>query len=66
MKVKIYYCDTELKEIEVSKDLTAHEISCTIIFKHKEFNMTNMTHYLVKHNGEWLYGNEYDIKKALN
>ena len=57
LKVKIFYCDTELREIKVSDKFTAFDISCDIMRNHKDLKVT---HYLVEHQGEWLYGNDYD------
>jgi len=58
MRVKIFYIDMELEEIELPDSYSAFDVSCYIIRK-CPYDMSTMTHFKILHKGKWLYGNEY-------
>lgn len=60
IRVKIYYIDEELREIEVSEKMSAMDIALDIFRNHKDLKIT---HFLVEHDGKWLYGNDYELRR---
>ncbi len=59
IKVKAFWIDKLLKEIEVPDDYDGLDIAMKLRISHK----LKITHFLVWYENEWIYGNDYDNRK---
>ena len=60
VKVKVYWIDKLIKEIEVPESFDGLDIAMKLRITHR---LNKITHFLVFYENEWIYGNDYDNRK---